>query len=177
MSITFNPAGYNIAMRFSLRTLLIMVSVLAVALARVGYLKQQRDFHRQEVQKLLQQLAQAHKMREQDVAAQLPDIGRVGPLARGSWVTWNPSESRTPGEAEYERIITASHVAHRHNLLAARFDRAIYRPWDFVWDDPDSVPDVYEVDLRLAVLVPLVVLVMLGAWRMMRNWPRSASRA
>jgi hypothetical protein len=154
-------------MRFRLRTLLIVVSILAAVLARVAYLKRQRDFHRQEVHRLVTQLASTPGSEgERVLARQVHELAAFGPAARGSWIGSGALPPGQDGSSEYESTMTAWHEAKQHELLANRYSRAIYRPWTLVWDDPNSVPDAVRfVDSRLAMLLTTAVIAALAAWR------------
>jgi hypothetical protein len=65
-------------------------------------------------------------------------------------------------------MLTNWQLSRQHQILANRYSRAIYRPWAFVWDDPNSVPDkVRWVDLRVATYSAVLALAMLAAWRLL----------
>jgi hypothetical protein len=156
-------------MRFRLRTLLIVIAVLAAVLARLAYLKRQRDFHRQEVNRLVTQLAAFHHYDWREIERRVRDIAADGPNVRGSWV--GADLPREYGRAEYEDWLTNWHLARQHEILANRFSRAIYRPWAMVWDDPNSVPGkVRWVDLRVATYSAILALALFAAWRW---WPKT----
>jgi len=154
-------------MRYRLRTLLIVLAVICVILARIAYVKEQRDFHRHEVQKLVSQLASIPGSEaERVLARQVHEIAASGPAARGSWI----GSSGLPGECgspEYESTITAWYMVRQHEILVSRYDHALYRPWMRVWDDPNSVPDsVRFVDFRLGTMLTVVAILVLAACRM-----------
>lgn len=152
--------------RYRLRTLLILISVLAVVLARVAYLKRQRDFHRHEVNRLVAQLAAFQKNDSREIEQRVSDAAEEGPSARGSWTGGYLSGQY--GSPEYENTLSNWHSARQHEILANRYSRAIYRPWELVWDDPNSVPDrVPWMDLRVATYSALLALAMLAAWRVL----------
>jgi hypothetical protein len=126
-------------MRYSLRTLLMVVTVFSLVIARVSYLKHQRDYHRREVQKLIAQLSALGNSDRREMEGQVRYAAEACPRARGTFAGGNlPGEFGSP---VYENTLTAWHIASQHELLANRYSRAIYRPWAFVWDDPNSVPD------------------------------------
>jgi hypothetical protein len=125
-------------MRYSLRTLLMVVTVFSLMIARVSYLKHQRDYHRREVQRLIAQLSALPKHDRRHVES-VVRFAAAGPMARGSFVGGDlPGEYGSP---EYENTLTTWHVDSQHELLANRYSRGMYRPWTYVWDDPNSVPD------------------------------------
>lgn len=148
-------------MRYRLRTLLIVVTVFSLVLARVSYLKHQRDYHRREVQKLIAQLSALGNYDQREMEWQVHSAAAAGPSARGSWVGGDlPGQYGSP---EYENTLTAWHVASQHEILANRYSRAIYRPWAFVWDDPNSVPDkVLVIDWSVCATAGLAAGLALG---------------
>src|SRR5882724_428396 len=151
-------------MRYRLRTLLIVVSVFAVLLARVAYLKRQRDLHRREVQRLATQLTAFHNYNWRELEKRVGDLAAAGPIAPRSYIGADLSVEY--GSVEREDLLTNWHLAHQHQILANRYSRAIYRPWALVWDDPNSVPDkVRWVDFRVAAYLAVLALAMLAAWR------------
>ncbi|HEY2415563.1 MAG TPA: hypothetical protein VGI40_25195 [Pirellulaceae bacterium] len=156
-------------MRYRLRTLLIVIAVLAAVLARVAYLKRQRDFHRQEANRLATQIATFQNYDVRDIREKVRHIGTFGPTARGSTIGADlPGKYGSP---EYEDTLTNWHLAHEHEILANRYSRAIYRPWALVWDDPNSVPDQARwVDIRVATYSAILAVAMLAAWKW---WPKT----
>jgi hypothetical protein len=155
-------------MRYRLRTLLIVFPLLAAVLARVAYLKRQRDLHRHEVQHLVTQLASFHNFDWRDMEKRVSDFAAEGPIAPRSYIGAPlPAEF---SDLEYEEMLTNWHLARQHEILANRYGRTIYRPLAFVWNDPNSVPDqVSSVDLRIATY-SMLVLAMFAAWRW---WPKN----
>ena len=155
--------------RYKLRTLLIVLTIFSLALARFAYLKRQRDYHRLEVQRLVVQLSAFRNFDQPDTVWLIRSVAAEGPGSRGSWVGGDlPGQY---GSAEYESTLTNWHLARQHEILANRYARAIYCPWVSVWDDPNSVPDqVRWLDLRLATYSAVLALAMLAAWWW---WPKT----
>jgi hypothetical protein len=156
-------------MRYRLRTLLIVISVLAIVLARVAYLKRHRDFHRQEVQRLVTQLVTFHKYDWREIERRVSDMAAEGPNEHGSEIGAElPWEY---GVSEYEDMLANWKLSRQHQILANRYSRAIYRPWALVWDDPNSVPSkVSSIDWRVATYSAVLALAMFAAWRL---WPKA----
>jgi hypothetical protein len=154
-------------MRYRLRTLLIVVTVLAAVLARIAYLKRQRDFHRREVNRVVTQLATFHHYGGREIERRVSEIAaKEGPNTRGIAIyadmPWEYSSS------EYDDMFTNWHLARQHQILANRYNQAIYCPWELVWDDPNSVPDkVRWMDLRVAGYSIVLALAIVAAWRLL----------
>ena len=98
-------------MRYRLRTLLIVISLLAAVLARVAYLKRQQDFHRHEVKRLVTQLAAFHHYDWREIEQSISDAGAEGPFARGSWIGGYPSGQYGSPENEYS--VATWHLARQ----------------------------------------------------------------
>jgi len=98
-------------MRFRLRTLMTVVALLALGLARLAHLKQRRDFHRQEVKKLLPELSGLD--------------GNIDYTAETVIVLTTLPELK---------VAANWHRARTHEILAQQYDYAIYRPWTVVGD-------------------------------------------
>jgi len=153
-------------MRYRLRTLLIVVSLLAAVLARVAYLKRQHDFHRQEVQRLVTQLATFHHYDWYEMERRVSDMAAEGPMAPRSYI--GAELPREYGSSDFKDMLTNWHLARQHQILANRYSRAIYHPCALVWDDPNSVPDkVRWVDFRIATYSAVLTLALFAAWRLL----------
>ena len=96
-------------MQFRLRTLLIVVTVLAVVLARVAYLKRQRDFHRHEVHRVSTRLAAFHNRDWREIEQSVSVGAADGPGARRVVPTMTPEQL-----ASYENGIW---MCYRHGKL------------------------------------------------------------
>jgi hypothetical protein len=114
-------------MQYRLRTLLIVVSLAGLLLARVAYLKHKADFHRGHAAALISSIA-AREQREEDAVA----------YAVYSMIHLRPSVAlqairEAPHDGSYWDGICS---AMSHELIARKYDKAVYRPWTLVADIP-----------------------------------------
>jgi len=122
-------------MRYRLRTLLIVVTLFCVVTARVAYLRHHADFHKREAARFISRIATTEREREQKIEHAIHRLAQVGPAARELVISENGA-SAALGRVEWEKNLADWHTATCHQILADRYDRAAYRPWTFVSDDP-----------------------------------------
>lgn len=143
-------------MRFRLRTLLIAITIACVALARFSYLKKQRDIHRHELQKHVSQLAE-YGFTPEGTYRWLEQTLTLGPDSNHGGL-----ESRT--------------AARQQAIIVQRYERAMYRPWTSVWDDPNSVPDrIFPIDWRFCAAAGITVGLAFGIGSWLENRRRRYS--
>jgi hypothetical protein len=114
-------------MRFRLRTLMIVLALLAGLFARIGYLKSRAAFHRRQVSSTISRLV-------------------TRPLEMQSGIT-QAVMNRAIGDATldnasvWKQIRVAQAVGFKgkdeaklffHEIMADRYERAAYRPWRLV---------------------------------------------
>ena len=110
-------------MRFRLRTLLILVTVVCVYAAWVGYMRNAAALHGQEANRIARELAQSTSMTTKDLEVLITNIAaqstaRVDKLSFGSVDTFL-GEARL---AEHRKAVN-------HTILANTYDQSILRPW------------------------------------------------
>src|SRR5262245_48936440 len=122
-------------MRYKLRTLLILLALAGMVLARIAYLKRCRDFHQQEVGRLIAAICEAEGA-DDKVADSVGDLAQAGTtVGTGSDATGTKVGLHN---AQFVRWIKDSSTielwknAIHHQVLADRYGAAIYRPWTFV---------------------------------------------
>jgi len=125
-------------MRYSLRTLLILVTLVAIILARVGYLKRMAQIHKVAAERFVAHVTE-YRQNPRDCVAYLINCD----AARGKAVKWwgprrgNPPSkstvhmSKSPPKVMWldSDSMDAWEKAVTHKVIAARYDRAVYRPW------------------------------------------------
>jgi len=122
-------------MRYRLRTLLIVVTLLCVVTARVTLLKRRADFHQRETARLISRIATTEREREQKIENAIHRLAQIGPAARELVISENGA-SATVSRIEWDNNLNDWQMATSHQIIANRYERAIYRPWVFVSDDP-----------------------------------------
>ena len=130
-------------MRYRLRTLLIVVTLLCGLAARVAYLRYHADFHKREVARLVSQIAKTENEPRQNIeyaALRLAEFGLASDgqpqyVQRELFINENGASSRV-SQSEWENNLRDWHSATYHQILADRYSRAVYRPWTFVTDGP-----------------------------------------
>ena len=132
-------------MRYSLRTLLIVVAILGGPLARLGYLKQMARAHRRTIETLIPTLCVSDRGTPDEIRSQISfmasDASRLS-----SRVIGHP---HVVGIGSTEVIDLESDAGRRHviqnevtlaewkqaianEIVARRFDQAFFRPWQHV---------------------------------------------
>ena len=119
-------------MRYRLRTLLILLTFLGVLFARIGYLKRMASFHRQLVEGRIAKTA--------DRAATHPHNVSIGADRKLIEITLREEINRDPA-SRWKQIREASKTGAKrdaftdlylHQVMADRYERAIYTPWRLV---------------------------------------------
>jgi hypothetical protein len=121
-------------MRYRLRTLLIVLTAAGVLLARIAYLKQERDWHAREVARLVGmiRIAEGEDRQIMNSILQLAeadtDIQKGTDPARTKVGVYNSQGVRWIEDSAFP----AWKEAIRQQAIANRFERAMYRPWTIV---------------------------------------------
>jgi len=183
-------------MRFRLRTLMILLGMAGVLFARVAYLKRLGDVHRREIDRLVPSILTAEGENREMIAAAIDQLAAGDTaLVVGNVVTW-PSQTRV---GVYDKDMTGRLVRDeatadvwrevvRHEVIANRYDRTMYRPWSMVseatdrptgnrvpwlfytWRVPSDLvkpePDIpfYEFKIRDPILLTFAVLLGTAWW-------------
>jgi hypothetical protein len=119
-------------MRYRLRTLIILITVAAIICGRIAYLRQQAAVHRQAATQSLMLIdgmtdAHARKALRRLLADGLP-VQTIEVSSVGTPVTALQNHSG------YGQIVDVDRTADwqralRHEALAMKYERAVYRPW------------------------------------------------
>jgi len=135
-------------MRYSLRTLLILVTVLGVLFARVAYLKQSAISHRQKAAALVLRLV----ANERFTAAETQNFvlflasgaSRIKPRVlinhEGRAIILESDVGREH-LVQFEANTPDWQAAVAHEIIAQRFERATLRPWNLVQDQVEKISD------------------------------------
>ena len=110
-------------MRYRLRTLLILMTVVCIYSAWVGYLRSAAAFHRREANRIAHELSRNMGMTTKEIETLVTNIAshsrtRVDALSFGE-VDVALGEARL---AEHRQAVN-------HTILANTYDQAILRPW------------------------------------------------
>ena len=109
-------------LRFSLRTLLILVTVFGCGFARIAYLKHKADFHRREASVRIARITNGTNNRYEQIARTV----RKDNL--NQTISWRLiRDNRRDGS-----WADCWASAYFHEIMADRYDRAVYRPWKTV---------------------------------------------
>jgi hypothetical protein len=125
-------------MRYSLRTLLIFTMIVGLILARIAYLKQMARVHRNAVAKLVVDLAALERDPPQETQSAVQFLAEGGSTVKVAVVGTVPRITVLENERRNGVVIQhgASAIkwqrAVAHEIMAQRYDRAVYRPWTFV---------------------------------------------
>jgi hypothetical protein len=122
-------------MRYTIRTLLILMTVAAIVCARMAYLRQKSAMHRRAATEILTRInhmsvAQARNALRRLLAEGLP----IQTIEVSSFeTTVNALENRSgDGQiVEVNRTDDWKRALH-HEALAIRYEKAVYRPWHIV---------------------------------------------
>jgi hypothetical protein len=119
-------------MRYSLRTLLILVSLCCVYAAWVGYLRNRAEYHRRESARIVNELSIQTDMEVKEIDTLVLNIaarsrGRVDSLRFGVQPLGKPVEyfDDNTTMARYRKAVN-------HQILAATCDKALWQPWRIV---------------------------------------------
>jgi hypothetical protein len=103
-------AGYNAAMRYSLRSLMVAVAVTGIVLGRIAHLKRWAEYHDREAERLVSEKVAEGWTRES-----------VSQVLERKFDDWQLTT--------YGEITT-------HLQLAKEYRAAMYRPWTIVKERP-----------------------------------------
>src|SRR5262245_48907678 len=125
-------------LRYNLRTLLILTAFAAILFARIGYLQRMAHWHRQRVAEVLPLIAESAGVNSSDAAKSVWHLTQKSDGVKAI-VFEQPFqeivvlESTTGNGLVIQNRAALAHwdTAIHHSVLAARYDRATYRPW--VW--------------------------------------------
>jgi hypothetical protein len=107
-------------LRYRLRTLMIVLALCGAIFARIGYIKRMAEFHRREATAGFSRLAREFgESPEQIVPMQVQAVRDC----EGDPSTWQLIR-----ESPSYYYVSACY----HQILADRYERAIYRPWQIV---------------------------------------------
>jgi hypothetical protein len=111
-------------MQFRLRTLLILLTILGVLFARIGYLKHKAESHRQRVSKLVSRIVEAKENVARGVTSEVIEHAVSVQLS-------DPALWKKIGEAQKQDTLRSEAFLYIcfHQIMADRYDRALYRPW------------------------------------------------
>jgi hypothetical protein len=137
-------------MRYRLRTLLIVLAIVGVVFARIGYLKRMGDYHQQEAARLLTIIASAQGEDQKKVADSIRNLASVGKIP-GRGYGSNGVVVLITGKKLNNHLAKDAATADVwdlcvcHQVLADRYDHAVYRPWrqvlDTITDARGNPPD------------------------------------
>ena len=131
--------------RYKLRTLLILLAIVAMIFARVGYLNRMAAWHRHKAAEHLPLIAAAEGVTVRDAAQSIKHLTTSSSGVR-TIVFEEPFqqmavlEGMTGNGLVVQNKAALSHWddAIKHSILAARFERATYRPWTIVIENPSK---------------------------------------
>jgi hypothetical protein len=130
--------GYNAAMRFRLRTLLIVMAIAGLACARVGHLKRMAADHRHAVAHLIPAIARAERDSKRGVESAVRHLATnsvlktiVSDLPLGTVIILENGAGNGVVIQNNSALSNWRNAVH-HSVLAAQYERAVYRPWMLV---------------------------------------------
>jgi hypothetical protein len=125
-------------MRYRLRTLLILTLIAGLLFARIAYLKQKARAHRKVVANLVANLAVVERDPPEYIQAAVQFLASGGSTVKSAVVRTSPRITvlengigngvviqHGPSAAEWQRAAV-------HEVIADRYDRAVYRSWTLV---------------------------------------------
>jgi hypothetical protein len=107
-------------MRYRLRTLLILLALVAVVFARIAYLKQKGEFHRRE--------ASLHIARLASMGTPRSDIERTVAYDIAQPELWQRAIRRPLDGAPFDDW----ELTYFHEIMAQRYEQGVYCPWRLV---------------------------------------------
>ena len=124
--------------RFSVRTLLTLVTLVAITLARVAYLRQMAQLHKEFAERFVGQICE-YRQNPRDCVEYMTNCN----ASKDRAFKWHrappehyPSQSNFHKQNGQIKVIwynyesmDAWEMAVTHKVIAARYDRAVYRPW------------------------------------------------
>jgi hypothetical protein len=133
-------------MRYRLRTLLIVIAIFAIVFARVAYLKQSAAAHRRQAGMLVQRLAENERYSPEEVrhhaAFFIQDTNRITHRVlvnhAGRFIHLD-SDSGRGQIVQFAANTRDWKQLYAHEIIARRFDHAVFRPWTLVQDDTAAI--------------------------------------
>jgi hypothetical protein len=140
-------------MRFHLRTLLIVVAIIGGPLARLAYLKQMARLHRHSVEALVPILCASDRATPGEIHNYVSHMASGAPSRIESRIVGHPyvigigstEAINLHSDAGRDHLILNQATlpewkqAFAHEIIARRFDRAFFRPWQTVDPDIDRI--------------------------------------
>jgi hypothetical protein len=129
--------------RYRLRTLLIVIAVVAIPLARIAYLKQMARINRQAAEQLVNQLSDHTGSSEAEIQISVQKTAQSEDARKAQFSIPRNATSKmhftlpNGHDAELTLDGTSREMWRRavvHTIVAERYDRAVYRPWTLVKD-------------------------------------------
>jgi hypothetical protein len=124
--------------RFKLRTLLIVLAIAGMVFARIAYLKRLGDFHHREVHRLIQAITKAEGG-DNRIANSLNDFAiageTIGTVSDSTRTKIGIHNSHFVRWVKDESSVELWRSAIYHQILANRYQAAMYRPWTVVVSD------------------------------------------
>jgi hypothetical protein len=108
-------------MRYRLRTLLILMTVVCACLAWVGYCRRMAAFHRERSSQLISQVAKREGMTHKQVEEAMSELFERWPIQAVEMAQAAPT-----GTDRYEPVYCS---AIDHETIARKYDRAVWWPW------------------------------------------------
>jgi hypothetical protein len=129
-------------MRYRLRTLLIAIAVISLPLARMAYLKQMANSHRRKVAELVHKLAVSESASEFETQNLVEHLAAADSAIRTRWTDRTRPHVNIffengggPGSGAVGAnpdTVADWCAATYHEVMANRYDRAVFRPWTIV---------------------------------------------
>jgi hypothetical protein len=132
-------------MQYRLLTLLIVVAIIGGPLSRLAYLKQMARCHRQAVETLVPTLCRSNRLTPDETHQQIlfmasnasriksRIIGHPHVVGIGSTEVIDLESDAGRGHIIQDKAMLADWKhARAHEIIASRFDRAFFRPWETV---------------------------------------------
>jgi hypothetical protein len=122
-------------MRFRLRTLLIFVTIVAIVCARIAYLRQKSEMHRQTATQILTRINHMSEANARMALRRL--LARGLPIQTLEVSSFETKVSALENQSGDGQIVEVDRTADwlralRHEALAIKYEQAVYRPWRFV---------------------------------------------
>ncbi len=126
-------------MRFRLRTLLILMALAGLVFARMGHLRQKAIAHRHAAANLIPVIATAEKENARSIESSVQHLASGSALLRTIVFDLPLGQVIVLENGAGNGVTIQNHPALsnwrdavRHSVLAAQYERAIYRPWMIV---------------------------------------------
>jgi hypothetical protein len=123
-------------MRYRLRTLLILMAVAGLLFARIGYLKRMANSHRQAAANLIPGIATAERDSALGVESSVRHLASGSAMLRTILSDLPLGQVIVLENGAGNGVTIQNHAALsnwrdavRNSVLAAQYDRAVYRPW------------------------------------------------